>query len=39
MEDNLKSLKVEYLSKHLFDHTQVFNLSVDDQTVSYKALK
>ena len=26
MEDNLKILKVEYLSKRLMDHTQILNL-------------
>ena len=26
MEDNLKILKVEYLSNHLLDHTQILNL-------------
>jgi hypothetical protein len=29
MEDYLKILKVEYLGKHLFDPTQISNLSLD----------
>ena len=33
MEDNLKILKVEYLSNHLFDPTQILNLSLDGQPV------
>ena len=28
MEDNLKILKVEYLSNHLLDHTQILNLDL-----------
>ena len=32
MEDDLKILKVEYLRNHLLDHTQIFNLSLGDQT-------
>ena len=39
MEDNLKILKVEYLSNHSLDHTQVLNLSLDDQTIFYKSQK
>ena len=31
MEDNLKILKVEYLSNHLLDHSQILNLRLDDQ--------
>ena len=31
MEDNLKILKVEYLSNRLLDHTQILNLSLYDQ--------
>ena len=38
MEDDLKILKVEYLSKHLLGHTQFLNLSLDDQTRFYKSL-
>ena len=30
MEDKLKVLKVEYLSNLLLDHTQILNLSLDD---------
>ena len=32
MEDDLKILKVESLSNHLLDHTQILNLSLEDQT-------
>ena len=39
MEDDLKILKVEYLSYHLLDHTQILNLSLDDQTIFYKSFK
>ena len=39
MEDNLKKLKVEYLSTHLLDHSQILNLSLDDHTIFYKSLK
>ena len=39
MEDNLKMLKVEYLSNHLLDHTPILDLSFDDQTRSYKSFK
>ena len=38
MEDNLKMLKVEYISNHLLDHTQILNLILDDQTIFYKCL-
>ena len=31
MEDNLKILKVEYISNHLFDLPQLINLSLKDQ--------
>ena len=30
MEDNLKLLKVDYLSNHLLDRTQILNLSLND---------
>ena len=30
MEDDLKIFKVEYLSNHLFDPTQLLNLSLGD---------
>jgi hypothetical protein len=33
MEDNLKILKVEYLSNHLLDHSQSLNLSLDFQII------
>ena len=39
MEDDIKILKVEYLSNHLLDHTQILNLYLDDQTIFYKYLK
>ena len=32
MEDNLKILKVEYLSNHSLDPPQILNLSSEDQT-------
>ena len=35
MEDDLKILKVKYLSNPLLDHTQILNLSLDDQTILY----
>ena len=34
MENNLKILKVEYLSISLFDRTHIVNLSFDEQTIS-----
>ena len=37
MEDDLKLLKVEYLSNHFLDHTQILNL--DDQTIFLKSSK
>ena len=33
MEDDLKILKVEYLSNHLLDPSQILNLFLDDQTM------
>ena len=39
MEDDLKILKVEYLSNHLLDHTQILNLSWYEQTIFYKSFK
>jgi hypothetical protein len=39
MEDDLKILKVEYISYHLLDHSQILNLSLDNQTTFYKFLK
>ena len=32
MEDNLKILKVEYLSNHWSDFPQIFKLSLGEQT-------
>jgi hypothetical protein len=32
MEDDLKMLKVEYLSNHSLDHPQILNLRSGDQT-------
>ena len=31
--------KVEYLSKHLLEHTQILNLSLDDQPILLQILK
>ena len=39
MEDDLKILKVEYLSNCLLDHTQILNLSLHDQTIFCKSFK
>ena len=39
IEDDLKILKVEYLSNQLLDHTQIFNLSLDDQTIFLQIFK
>ena len=39
MEDDLKILKVEYLSNRLLDHTQVLNLSLIDQATFLESLK
>ena len=33
MKDNLKILKVKYISNHLLDNTQIWNLSLDDQII------
>ena len=38
MEDDLKILKVEYISNHLLDHAKISNLIWDDQTIFYKSL-
>ena len=35
MEDDLKLLKVEYLSNRLLDHAQILNLSFHDHTILY----
>ena len=37
MEDDIKILKVEYLSNRLLDHTQILNLSLYDQTMFCKS--
>ena len=34
-----QNIKVKYLTNHLLDHTQILNLSIDDQTIFYKSLK
>ena len=34
-----KKVKVEYLSNHLLDHTQILNLSLDDPTIVCKSFK
>ena len=39
IENELKIFKVEYLSTHLLDHTQILNFSLEDQTRFYKSLK
>ena len=39
MKDDLKILELDYLSNHLLNHTQILDLSLDDQTVFYKSLK
>ena len=39
MEDDLKILKVEYLSNGLLDPTEILNLSLGDQTKIRNCLK
>ena len=39
MEDNLKILKVEYLSNHVLDHSLILNLSFDDQIIILEIFK
>ena len=39
MEDDIKIIKVEYLSNQLLGHTQISDLRLDDQTIFYKSLK
>ena len=34
-----QNIKVEYLSNHLLDDTQILNLSLDDQTIFYKSIQ
>ena len=36
MEDDLKILKVEYLSNHLMDHTQILKLSLNEYPSNHK---
>ena len=38
MEDNLQIVKVEYLSNHWLDLSQILNWSSEDQTKIQKAL-
>jgi hypothetical protein len=39
IEDDLKIVKVEYLSNHLLDHTQILKLSFYEQTMFCKSFK
>jgi hypothetical protein len=39
MKTTSKNKKVEYLSYHLLDPTQILNLSLDDQIKLYKFFK
>ena len=39
IEDDLKISKVEYLSNHLKDPTQMLKLSLDNQIIMYKFFK
>jgi hypothetical protein len=39
MEDSLKILKLEYHNNHLFYHTQIKILSLDDKAIFEKSLK
>ena len=39
MEDNLQIFKLEYLSIHLSDLTQIWNLSLGDQAKVYEHFK
>ena len=39
MEEDLKVLKVEYLSNCLLYHTEILNLNLDDQTTFSKSSK
>ena len=39
MEDNLKILKVAYLSNNLLDPNQILNLSLYNHTVLYKSFQ
>jgi hypothetical protein len=35
IEDDLKILKKEYLSKRILDHAQILKLSLDDQAILF----
>ena len=39
IEDDLKILKVKYLSNRLLDHTEILNLDWDDQSKVFKSFK
>jgi hypothetical protein len=39
MEDDVKLLKVKYLSNCLLDHAQILNLNLNDQTIFCKSIK
>ena len=39
MEDDLKILKLKYLSNPLLDPTQILHLCLDNQTILYKSFK
>ena len=39
MEEDLNISKVEYLSNHKLDPTQILNLRLNDQTIVYKFFK
>ena len=39
MEEDLKILKVEYLSNRFLDHTMILNVSLDDQNHILQVLK
>ena len=39
MEDDLKILKVEYISNHLLDSTTFLNVSLDDEIILLNFIK
>ena len=39
MEDDLKILKLEYLSNRVLDHTHILNLRLYDQTIFCQSFK
>ena len=39
MDDDLKILKVEYLSNHLLDHTNILNWRLYDQSIFLGSFK